>query len=129
MTSPASPARDVATPGTHESTARPGVWLAEVAVIGMALIWGVNYSVLKFGTTVMPAIAYNAMRVAIGAVALTAIALLWGGARPRLRDALAVMALGALGNGVYQWFFAEGISRTRAGERSEERRVGKECRL
>lgn len=105
-----------ATPGARVTSARPGVLLAEVAVVGMALIWGVNYSVLKYGTTVMPAIAYNSMRVAIGAVSLTLIALVWGGARPSWRDALAVMALGALGNGVYQWFFAEGIARTRAGE-------------
>lgn len=106
----------VTTPGPRATSARPGVLLAEVGVIGMALIWGVNYSVLKYGTTVMPPIAYNSVRVAIGAVALTTIALAWGGARPGWRDALAVMALGALGNGVYQWFFAEGIARTRAGE-------------
>lgn len=116
MTSQAGEVGDVSTPGPRANAARPGVWLAEFGVIAMALIWGVNYSVLKFGTTVMPAIAYNGMRVAIGAVALTAIALLWGGARPGWRDALAVMALGALGNGVYQYLFAEGISRTRAGE-------------
>ena len=95
---------------------RPAVLMAEGAVTVMALVWGVNYSVIKYGTGVIPPLAYNSIRVSIGAVALMTIALVWGGAFPRLRDALTILALGALGNGVYQVFFAEGISRTRAGE-------------
>lgn len=96
--------------------ARPSVVWAEIAVIGMALIWGVNYSVIKYGTTVVPPLAYNGVRVFLGAACLTIIALVWGGVAPSRRDALTIMALGALGNGVYQIFFAEGISRTGAGE-------------
>lgn len=96
--------------------ARPGVVWAEIAVIGMALIWGVNYSVIKYGTTVVPPLAYNGVRVLLGAACLMVIALVWGGVAPSRRDALTIMALGALGNGVYQIFFAEGISRTGAGE-------------
>lgn len=104
------------TPGRRATAARPGVWLAEVAVGVMALIWGVNYSVIKYGTTVVPPLAYNGARVTLAAAALLAIALVWGGATPSRRDAFTLLALGALGNGVYQIFFAEGISRTRAGE-------------
>jgi drug/metabolite transporter (DMT)-like permease len=100
---------------THAPTGS-GVLFAEVAVVVMALIWGVNYSVIKYGTGVVPPLAYNAVRVLIGAVALCAIAALWGGAWPSRRDVLALLALGALGNGLYQVLFAEGISRTRAGE-------------
>jgi drug/metabolite transporter (DMT)-like permease len=99
-----------ATPG------QPRVWIAELAVIGMALVWGVNYSVIKYGTGVIPPLAYNGVRVTLGAMCLLAIALVWGGTAPNKRDALTIIALGALGNGVYQIFFAEGISRTRAGE-------------
>jgi drug/metabolite transporter (DMT)-like permease len=101
---------------TSPSPSRSSVVLAEVAVIGMALVWGVNYSVIKYGTGVVPPLAYNAARVTIGAVCLMVIALIWGGAAPSRRDAVTLIALGALGNGVYQMFFAEGISRTRAGE-------------
>jgi len=101
---------------TSRAGARTSVLLAEIAVTVMALVWGVNYSVIKYGTTVMPPLAYNGLRVSLGAVALWTIALLWGGGAPKLRDALTILALGALGNGVYQIFFAEGISRTRAGE-------------
>lgn len=105
-----------ASPDVRTSVARPGILLAELAVIGMALIWGVNYSVIKYGTGIVPALAYNAVRVSFGAACLLAIALLWGGTAPSRRDAMALLALGVLGNGVYQIFFAEGISRTRAGE-------------
>ncbi len=82
----------------------------------MALIWGINYSVVKFGTTAMRPVAFNGVRVALAAGALLIIALIWGGARPARRDVISLMALGVLGNGVYQLFFAEGIARTRAGE-------------
>jgi drug/metabolite transporter (DMT)-like permease len=92
------------------------VWFAEAAVVLMALIWGINYSVIKYGTSLVQATAYNAVRVAMGTVLLLVIARIWGGAPPSRRDTLILLALGALGNGIYQIFFAEGITRTRAGE-------------
>ena len=82
----------------------------------MALIWGINYSVIKYGTSIVQATAYNAVRVALGTIVLLIVARLIGGAPPARRDMFALMALGALGNGIYQIFFAEGITRTRAGE-------------
>jgi drug/metabolite transporter (DMT)-like permease len=97
-------------------TSRRSILVAEVAVVVMALIWGVNYSVMKFGTGVMSPLAFNGIRVTLGAIVLMFIALAWGGAAPARRDVLALLALGALGNGIYQALFAEGISRTRAGE-------------
>ena len=90
--------------------------LAEVAVIVMALIWGINYSVVKYGTGLVSPLAYNAVRVFIAAVALGLIARAWGGPAPARRDVISLLALGMIGNGVYQIFFAEGIAHTRAGE-------------
>lgn len=116
MTTPASQADDAVTPGPRSTGARPGVWLAEVAVLLMALIWGVNFSVIKYGTTIMPPLGYNAVRTMLAAVSLTLIALIWGGAAPARKDLLMLLALGALGNGVYQTLFVEGLARTRAGE-------------
>lgn len=98
------------------TSARPSVVLAEVAVIVMALIWGINYSVIKYGMTFVAPLAYNGVRVACAAVALIAIALSFGGRPPNRRDTIALLLLGVLGNGVYQILFAEGIARTRAGE-------------
>ncbi|HET9453166.1 MAG TPA: DMT family transporter [Gemmatimonadaceae bacterium] len=98
------------------NAARPGVVLAEVAVLVMALIWGVNYSVIKYGMTFVSPMAYNTLRVILAAVVLFAIARAFGGAWPSRRDTLTLLALGVLGNGLYQMLFAEGVSRTRAGE-------------
>ena len=94
---------------------RSNTLLAEAAVLCMALIWGINYSVIKYGTSVMPTLAYNGVRVALAALCLLAIAVAVG-KRPERRDMIMVFLLGMLGNGIYQLFFAEGISRTRAGE-------------
>lgn len=116
MSTPGSVAEHVETPGPRTSDARPGVWLADVALLLMSVIWGVNYSVIKFGTGLVPPLAYNGMRISLAAIALTLIALIWGGKPPARRDVLGLLALGALGNGIYQLFFIEGVARTRAGE-------------
>jgi drug/metabolite transporter (DMT)-like permease len=116
MTTPTSHADGVVTPGPRSLETRPGVWLAEVALLLMALIWGINFSVIKYGTTIMPALGYNAVRTILAAVSLLLIALIWGGAPPARKDFWLLLALGALGNGVYQTLFIEGLARTRAGE-------------
>ena len=64
----ASTLRDTVTPGHATSTTRPGVWLTELSLVAMALIWGVNFSVVKFGTTLVDPLAYNGLRVALAAV-------------------------------------------------------------
>ena len=107
------------TPASHVDTqtpAEPGVWLAEVALLLMATIWAVNFSVIKFGASIMPPVGFNAFRIMLAAVAMLVVAIVWGGAAPGRRDALVLIALGALGNGIYQVLFVEGLSRTRAGE-------------
>jgi drug/metabolite transporter (DMT)-like permease len=116
MTTPASPADTTVTPSARAETARPGVWLAELALLTMATIWAVNFSVIKYGATIMPPLGFNAFRIMLAALSLTLIALVWGGAVPARKDVLALLALGALGNGIYQVFFVEGLARTRAGE-------------
>src|SRR5690349_16104640 len=87
----------------------------DLQLLLMALIWGVNFSVVKYGTEALAPLAYNGIRVALAAVALVIVARLAREAWPRGRDLLALLALGLLGNGVYQLFFIEGVSRTRAG--------------
>lgn len=97
-------------------TIKRRVLLAEVALALMSIIWGVNWSVVKYGTTLFPPLAYNAVRIGSAAVILIAIALLLGGSVPGRRDVFALLALGTLGNGIYQILFIEGVARTRAGE-------------
>ncbi|HMC56640.1 MAG TPA: EamA family transporter, partial [Gemmatimonadaceae bacterium] len=116
MSTQSSIAERIETPGPRTNAARPGVWLADAALLLMSLIWGVNYSVIKYGTSVVPPLAYNATRVVLAALSLLVVAAVFGGARPTRRDAWVLFALGMLGNGVYQLFFIEGVARTRAGE-------------
>jgi drug/metabolite transporter (DMT)-like permease len=84
----------------------------------MALIWGVNFIVVKIGTQLMLPLAFNGARVGIAAVSLVAITLALRERWPSRRDAIVLLLLGVLGNGLYQWFFIEGIARTRAGTAS-----------
>jgi drug/metabolite transporter (DMT)-like permease len=94
---------------------RPGVTVTDLLLVLMALIWGVNIAVVKYGTMHLSPLAYNGVRVAIAALALLAIAAAMGKPWPGRREALILMLLGVLGNGLYQVLFIEGIAHTRAG--------------
>ncbi|HEY6220205.1 MAG TPA: EamA family transporter, partial [Gemmatimonadaceae bacterium] len=87
-------AGDVHAPGPSADQPRPGVWLTDVTLLLMALIWGVNFVVVKFATGLVPALAFNTMRVGLAAVALMTLALLGRGRWPDRREALALLGLG-----------------------------------
>lgn len=84
----------------------------------MALIWGVNFISVKFGTEQMAPLAFNGMRVTIAALALIAVSLAMRGRWPDRRTTVRLLVLGALGNGLYQVLFIEGVARTQAGAAS-----------
>lgn len=105
------------------ATARPGFGVTDLSLLLMALIWGVNYTSVKYGTGVLAPLAFNGVRVTLAAVALVIVAQFaarfskdeasgW----PTARDGLMLLLLGTLGNGLYQILFVEGIARTRAGD-------------
>ena len=107
---------DTVTPGHAVPAPRPGVWLTDLSLVLMTLIWGVNFSVVKYGTRLLDPLAYNGVRVALAAVSLVLIVALTRHRWPARRVSLILLALGMLGNGIYQVFFVEGIARTRAGD-------------
>jgi drug/metabolite transporter (DMT)-like permease len=94
----------------------PGASLTDVLLVAMSLIWGINYSVVKYGTGVVAPLAYNAVRITMAAVALLAVVVWTRRPVPPRRDLLTLLALGVLGNGIYQLFFIEGLARSRAGD-------------
>lgn len=96
--------------------ARGGLTVTDLLLLCMALIWGVNFAVVKYGTGQLAPLAFTSARITLAAVVLLALVALGGGAMPRGRDRLALLGLGALGNGVYQVLFVLGIARTRAGD-------------
>src|SRR5512133_344590 len=102
-----------------EAPSKPPVphhWGTDALLVLMALIWGVNFIVVKVGAQLLQPLAFNSGRVTIAAVALVLIVLAIRVPWPSRRDTVRLLALGVLGNGLYQWFFIEGISRTRAGD-------------
>ncbi len=97
------------------SQTHAGFGKTDALLLLMALSWGVNFTVGKFGTTVLSPLAFTGLRVMLAAVVLLSI----GGARkqpwPQRSDILALMGLGIIGNGIYQILFVEGLARTNVG--------------
>jgi len=81
----------------------------------MAVIWGVNFSVVKYGTQQLEPLAFNGVRVLIATAVLTGLAVARSAPWPARRDVWRLLLLGLLGNGLYQILFIEGIARSRAG--------------
>ena len=108
-------ATDSIVPGRADE-ARPGVFLTDASLVFVAIIWGVNFSIVKYGTTLIDPLAYNGVRVLLAAVLLMIIALATRSRFPNRREIVALFTLGILGNGVYQFFFVEGVARTRASD-------------
>ena len=102
------------TPAGAEA-ARPGVWVTDLLLFLMAVIWGANFTVVKFGAQALSPHAFNGLRVGVAAIALLAAGLAVSDPWPVRRDAIRIAALGLIGNGLYQILFIEGIARTRAG--------------
>ena len=118
------PAR-AATPETAPSAIvedggpRGSVIATEMLLLLMAVIWGVNFIVVKLGAALVGPLAFNSVRLAIAAALLLAFTKLtvrvpW----PSRRETVALLGIGALGNGVYQVLFIEGLSRTQPGTAS-----------
>lgn len=92
--------------------------MTELSLVFMAVIWGVNFSVVKYGTQVMEPLAYNALRMSLGCAVLLTLAAWRPATRVTSSDRWRLMALGVLGHCVYQILFISGIARTRAGTAS-----------
>ena len=86
----------------------------------MALIWGVNYTAVKYGGHVLTPLLFTWARVLGAAITLLVAAVvqrrMGGGAWPARRDVLALLGLGIIGNGLYQLCFVFGVSRTRVAD-------------
>ena len=81
----------------------------------MAVIWGVNFSLIKYATYSIPPLAFTGLRVGLAASLLLTIAAIRRRKWPTRRDVIALILLGVIGNGIYQILFVEGLSRTSVG--------------
>jgi drug/metabolite transporter (DMT)-like permease len=99
--------------------ARFGLTTVDLGLLGIPIVWGVNYAVIKAALRQFQPMAFNGLRFAL-ATATIALLLRHRGISLRMpREALwRLSLLGVLGHGVYQVLFIEGIARTTAANAS-----------
>lgn len=101
------------TPG---AVAPAGFSTTDVLLLFMALIWGLNFIVVKHATGVIAPLAFNSTRILLAVVVLWAIVIIRGNPLPPRADVWRMLALGVLGNGLYQIFWVKGLALTRASD-------------
>lgn len=80
----------------------------------VVIVWGTNFAVLKLALGFFPPLAFNALRFALGSLAMVAL-LAWREGLLPLPDRkgwLKLVSLGVIGNCVYQIIFIAGLART-----------------
>ena len=91
----------------------------DLGLVAVAVIWGVNFTVMKTVLGELGPLALNALRFPLAAVVLALMVRGTPGARlPRREDVPRVLFLGLLGNVAYQLCFIYGLDWTRAGNAS-----------
>ncbi len=99
--------------------AASGFGTTDMLLFLMAALWGANFFAVQYGTAHMPGLSFNTSRMALGATVMAIIALAavrepW----PSRADTLRLLGYGVIGNGIYQYFFVQGLSRSRGGSAS-----------
>jgi drug/metabolite transporter (DMT)-like permease len=89
----------------------------------MAVIWGVNFPVVKLALESVPPLAFNALRFPLAGLVLLFLVRSRRSADqevllPRRRDWVRLVALGIWGNVFYQYLFIYGVEGTSAGNAS-----------
>ncbi len=100
--------------------ARPRTWSRnDLLMLSAVLIWGINFTAVKFALREFSPMAFNGVRFSLATVTMSLILLwqAWTGRNPDLlwlprRDWLRVGLLGLLGNTLYQLLFITGINFT-----------------
>jgi drug/metabolite transporter (DMT)-like permease len=91
--------------------------LAELAVLGVMVVWGGNFIVVKAAVAVLPPVGFTFLRFALASLVLLVLLRLREGSigLPR-RDFVSIAALGALGFGAYQILWTTGLTTVAAGD-------------
>jgi drug/metabolite transporter (DMT)-like permease len=128
MTESVGPAPTIADAQPH--TAHQALGLTDALLFTMAVIWGINFVVVKYATHLFSPLAFTGLRVVTVAVFLVLFAFSRGRPIPdgeaKMRrgttlipvtrgDFYRLLLFGVIGNGLYQLFFVIGVAHTRAG--------------
>ena len=102
--------------GAEATAPVPGWGWTETALAVMVLVWGLNFAVVKQALAAFDPLAFNALRFVIASMFVLAVLRSRGPlGLPERRHLPRILALGLLGNVLYQVCFILGLSRTRAG--------------
>src|SRR5262245_13294572 len=107
--------------GTHSTAAAtegkpPAFGSTDLLLLLMTIIWGSNFTVIKYSLEDLLPLSFNALRFIIASVLMLAVALLSrDGIRVARGDLKKLFGLGLLGNTFYQTMFITGMSHARAG--------------
>jgi drug/metabolite transporter (DMT)-like permease len=102
--------------GAEATAPVPGWGWTETSLLLMVFVWGVNFPIVKHALATFDPLAFNALRFVIASVLVLAVLRARGElGLPERRDVPRVVALGLLGNVVYQMCFILGLDRSRAG--------------
>jgi drug/metabolite transporter (DMT)-like permease len=99
-----------------QSSSKMKFSVVDLMLIGMSIVWGINYSVVKIALEDLPPLSLNAIRFSVASLLL--ISFLWfkeRNLRIRREDISRLILLAIIGNTAYQLFFIYGISFTTAG--------------
>jgi drug/metabolite transporter (DMT)-like permease len=91
--------------------------IAEIAVLGVMVLWAANFIVVKTAVAVLPPVGFTFLRFSLASITLLVL-LRWreGSMGLPRRDLIAICALGALGFGVYQILWTTGLTTIAAGD-------------
>jgi drug/metabolite transporter (DMT)-like permease len=85
----------------------------------LVLIWGVNFAVVKWALEDFEPLVFNALRFAVASLMVALVVQLRGGiGLPPRAELKRIVALGIIGNVIYQVAFIQGLDLTRAGNAS-----------
>jgi drug/metabolite transporter (DMT)-like permease len=97
------------------SASTRGPALADLGMLAVVLIWGINFSVTKGAFDTFPPLAFTAVRFAIASLILIPLVRGLEGGAPLPDGALRrLIVLGVVGNTLYQIAFISGLARTTA---------------
>jgi len=103
-------------PDTNPDEMRAGFGATDLLLVLMTVIWGSNFTAIKYSLEDLLPLSFNALRFTLASAVMIFIALCSrDGLKVAPGDRKKMLALGLLGNALYQSFFISGMAHTRAG--------------
>lgn len=100
----------------NDQNAQAHIGATDALLILMTIIWGSNFTAIKYSLEDLLPLSFNALRFTLASTVMILMALRSGrGLRVAKGDGKKLFALGLLGNAFYQSFFISGMAHTRAG--------------